>query len=333
MGFEYSDAEQRDAVVVREAAVAVGHGEFDQARSLLLEVVERAPDSDRYQGVVQEGDVLYWHYWDDEERAFFDDLLHSQPGPPEVVWLPSVYPKAYFLLGFIAIQQGELADAMPMLRSAFELDPSSPEPLIELAAMLSGQGQYDLSNTIYESALTCRPAHPPWITARVLRGRGFNEIELGDLTAARALFEESLDYDPTSPVAGQELEYIDSLERGGETVTPNIMVTGPNGDISYPGQPGPGTIELVRGLGELTASGALTNEEFDTTTERLLGSTQRRDTLDYFRCKVLLKTIAALHAGVIEGTVSLEDFAEAKAEYLDSMCTSATEEGPPEPQA
>ena len=332
MPFTYSDQEQRDAVLVREATLAVSQGELEPARSLLADVIERAPDPDEYQAIVQDGDVLYWRYWDEDEREFFEQLLQSQPGAPKVVWLPSVYPKAYFLLGLIAVQQGDLTEVIPKLRAAFELDPSSPEPLIELAAMLSARGQHGLSNTIYESALTCRPAHPPWITARILRGRGFNEIELGNLTAARALFEESLENDPTSPVPAQEIAYIDSLEHGGQTVTPNVMVTGHGVDISYPGQPGPGMIELVNGLRELVETGALTQEEFDSVEQRLLGTTQVRVSLDYFRCRVMLKMIAALYDGVVEGTVPLRDFAEKKAEYLEAMCTPLEDESS-EPQA
>ena len=175
-GPKYTDTEQQDALIVDEVFSAIRRGELAQARELAEDVASRGPSPDDYESAYEEAGVFYQRYWDDAERDFYDSVLAQLDDPPEVSWLRCAYPRACFALGFLAVQDGDLDTGIPWLMAADQYDPSNPTPKIELATVATGAGDHETSLALYEQAMESRPLQPPWIVARILRGRGFNFV-------------------------------------------------------------------------------------------------------------------------------------------------------------
>ena len=330
MDFAFTDVEQRDGILVDQAVIAVNSGEFEAARSLLGPVIERAPEPEAYEKSRAAEEYVLWRYWDPADRAFLEALTEAAEVELPVTYLPSVYPKAYFLLGFMAYQDGDVDAAIAYLQKASEMDPSAPYVYAELGTILSGRKDFDLSNKVYQVATRCRPAHEPAMYARLLRGMGYNQTELGNIEAAQRLYRESLEYDPSSTLAAQELEYLETLARGGSAVDSNMMITGRDGDLSMPGTPGPRMIELIMKVRSLAESGALSPEELASIEGRLLGTTQLRTNADYERCELAVSVIGALHHSVVEGDVPVDQFAEQKPALIEQLCAPPREERKPD---
>lgn len=62
-------------------------------------------------------------------------------------------------------------------------------------------------------ALTRSHTEAAYLEALALRGTGFALIELGDLPAVRQAYEASLQLDPASKIAANELVYIQQLQQ------------------------------------------------------------------------------------------------------------------------
>ena len=89
------------------------------------------------------------------------------------------------------------------------MEPDHPLLWIERGYIFNRIGRPQEALEAYRKAATVRRWAQPAVTARALRGQGSALINLGRFSEARDVYNASLELDPTSESAHNELEYID----------------------------------------------------------------------------------------------------------------------------
>ena len=124
---------------------------------------------------------------------------------------------ALFLKGFVLIDLGRPAEAEAFLRRAHEAEPYSAHFLNEYAEWNKMAGKWQLAHDLFaeslEKADLAESENKAAFKARALRGMGYTEIELGQLDEAERHMRESQKYEPDSPAAQHELDYIASMRK------------------------------------------------------------------------------------------------------------------------
>ena len=211
-----SDVEQENALKVNEALKAIGENDFPSARRLLQEVVANAPGEYVYS--YEEGGRLFIKFWAEDEFLQYVTGLDDRQKKKHIIWIPSAYPRAFFYLAYIDMEEGMPESAIAHLQSSLKLEPDQPICYCEMALAYSKLGNHGKALSLFEQALQARPYITSKVKARVLRGKGSELIEFGELDLAKKCLIESLKYEPDSQVALNELLYISILKTGGEAV-------------------------------------------------------------------------------------------------------------------
>ena len=122
-------------------------------------------------------------------------------------------PAAYKAAAFLAVRANDSSAALSYLDRAEELAPHWAEPLAERAYLVGKLGDRAASLEIYQAALGLTERYPSsaYLKPLVLRGIGFALIELDRLDEAQRALEASLDLEPTSELAKNELIYIQQV--------------------------------------------------------------------------------------------------------------------------
>jgi tetratricopeptide (TPR) repeat protein len=202
-----AEIETGDAEKVSRASDAISEGDLQTARSLLEEVIANAPSEYVYR--YEDGDRVFIKFWDrDEFLQFVAQMPDAEREKKKIVWIASAYPRAYFLLAFIEVEQGNHEEAMRLIEASLRLEPDQTLCLCELGVIYSSLGRYEEAVACYDRAIEARPYAPDSVKAMALRGKGIQLIELGNLELARMCLEASLEYDPSSKLAINELLYI-----------------------------------------------------------------------------------------------------------------------------
>ena len=120
-------------------------------------------------------------------------------------------PMAYKNAGFLAVSAKDTDAAFEYLGKAEQLAPYWAEPVAERAYLIGQLGDRQASLETYRVALELAEKYPGSAYAKplILRGIGYALIELGDLDAAQRTYEKSLELDPSSEIARDELDYIE----------------------------------------------------------------------------------------------------------------------------
>ena len=206
--------EEQDAQKVETAASAIERHDYETAQRLLGEVTRNAPE--RYEFLRREGTRTWVKCW-----TFVEFLAYvKQPdvrngGQGEVLWKRSAYPRAFFLLAHMDVEERRFEEALQHLSAALRLEPDHPEVLYEVGLVHSLTGQHEKALQFMEAALACRPFNSDASRARALRGMGVALIDLGQFREAETRFKESLDLQPQNESALRELRYIQHLRDGG----------------------------------------------------------------------------------------------------------------------
>ncbi len=205
--------EKVDAAKVNDALRAYHGGDRETARRLLEEVVANCPEAYVYRFV--EDRIEYIKFWDTEEfltcvAAAEDERQRgvTMPDLDKIIMLQSAYPRAYFNLGCLAIDDGDAARARDYLETCLRLEPDQPNAFIDLAIIDARQRQPQRAIECYDRALQARPLITASVKATALRGKGTQLIELGELDQAEQQLKASLVYEPANPRTLNELEYI-----------------------------------------------------------------------------------------------------------------------------
>lgn len=211
-----SDYEQADALKVEKALEAIERNDLISARRLLQEVVANAPEEYVYS--YEEGEDSFIKFWDQDEFLHYIAGLGDQQKKKHITWILSAYPRAFFYLAFIDMEEGMPESAIVRLQSSLRLEPDQPRCYCEMALAHSRMGQHEKALAFYEQALQSRSTITAKAKGLALRGKGILLIEVGELDLAKKCLLESLRYEPDSQIALQELEYISHLKTGGESV-------------------------------------------------------------------------------------------------------------------
>jgi tetratricopeptide (TPR) repeat protein len=214
MGLDPQEAVDREHL--EDAIAAIRQRDFASARLLLQAIVANCPEPYIYRFV--DGDEEYIRFWDNDE--FLAYVLDYKKGAADgqvlrqIVWLSSVYPRAYFYLAYADIEEGRYSEARAHLEQVLRLEPDQPQALCEFAALEIAEGRREQAIDLYRRALAARPSTPAHDRALALRGLAVQLIDLGQLDEAEQHLRASLVLDPRNPKTAQELEYIRRLRTG-----------------------------------------------------------------------------------------------------------------------
>jgi tetratricopeptide (TPR) repeat protein len=138
-----------------------------------------------------------------------------------------------FIGGICAVGRGDLKLGQRHLREASSLDSRSTSTRMELALVSTKMGEFDPAEEQIEFVLI--KTEDPCVIARALRLRGYIEIERGDLTDAYVSYTKSLDYEPGSQLARNELSVIyHTMEsQGFKNLPPSEYVPPPKGQLLF----------------------------------------------------------------------------------------------------
>jgi tetratricopeptide (TPR) repeat protein len=130
----------------------------------------------------------------------------AQGTPHSVTWVSERVGYLAMLDGFCAVEVKDWPLAIKMLSRAVALDPSNPDPHLELSGALAMAGQ--LKEALRDADRALALAHDGCSVGRAWRKRGYILIEMEAFDAAKIAYEKSLEVDPGNPIAMSELATI-----------------------------------------------------------------------------------------------------------------------------
>lgn len=147
---------------------------------------------------------------------------HADGTPTE--WLDIACGQAYQQQAFSALEQHQPAQAQALLDIAIRVAPYYASARTERGFLYGQQGRLEQAMDEYRAALALTRTHPEEASTQgvALRGIGWVQVEQGDLDAAQASYEQSLQIEPGNPTARHELDYIAGLraKAAGDQATP-----------------------------------------------------------------------------------------------------------------
>jgi tetratricopeptide (TPR) repeat protein len=192
----------------RRAEALIREGQLDEARILLEESVERQPG--KWRPIQERTECIQGAFWDEEE--FFAYVMPQQKAlTKSIFWVPGSYSKAWYLLALIGSKQGRLEHALFCVDCGLELEPDHPDLWSHKGVVLGKFKRHGEALECYIRAATARNWAPPAQVARALRGQGVQLIDLERLDEAEAALRQSLELEPESKIARQELDLIEQL--------------------------------------------------------------------------------------------------------------------------
>lgn len=212
-----SKQEEQDAQKVQNSLSFLMNGQLPKALEILDEVVAQTPGDYVFQ--YKEDDKLYIKFWDQEHFLHYITWQKKDPQlvSEELVWLPNAYARAYYHLGFIMVKMKNYEKAIEYLEQGQSLEPHYPIFYNEKGHAYACLKHFSKSLAQYNEVKGIDAHTTASMYAMALRGKAFVYIELGKVEEAEVLLKESLQYDPESRVALNELMYIAHLRAGGES--------------------------------------------------------------------------------------------------------------------
>ncbi|NDY95755.1 tetratricopeptide repeat protein [Wenzhouxiangella limi] len=162
---------------------------IDAARAAIPAPAEAAPEvrSDAYGRL---GDVLFAHGFSAQAEQAYRNARELNPSVAD--W--------HYLLGMLAIDRGELNQAVAHLDQAIERNPFDPVAFIRRGQTRLDQGRPEAAAPDFERALALAPDAPA-----ALAGQGRVLLSRGDHAAAAELFERVLEISPEATRLHQPL--------------------------------------------------------------------------------------------------------------------------------
>ena len=202
------NVEEKDAHKMDKAVQAVDERNLTTARTLLKEIIANTPKD--YRNTYEDGKQVFVRVWDKDEYSHFMQETSNQDGK-KVTPIPSVYPRAYYYLAYIDVEEKKFDSALTNLEQCLKLDPEQPRCLTEMALIYVQREQHEQAVSLYDRALKSHGYVSPKMKAVALRGKGVNLINLGQLDLAEKCLKESLEYEPGNELAKKELIVIAGL--------------------------------------------------------------------------------------------------------------------------
>lgn len=216
-----------DSEKVDQATQSIAAGDLKTAKRILSSVITNAPLKYSHQTEEDNGSLTI-RFWDQAEFVHF--VTWKKPSK-SIQWVVSVYPRAYFYLGFIAVAERDYHTAIDYLDRGAVLEPTNPKFKLEKAQALAGLKKYPEAFAIYNQVSEVGPFVQSTDVARALRGKGFVLIEMGRVAEAEDALKASLSFEPGSKVAQDELRYIAQLRANGGRGSLKTVVTSSGKDL------------------------------------------------------------------------------------------------------
>jgi tetratricopeptide (TPR) repeat protein len=191
--------------MLNKALSDVSNRRYKNAESLLGQLFGSMPAN--WKAFSEIGDSIYCAFWDTTEES---NCVKEHPNRTIIPMFPS-YSRAFYLLGFIAMEKEDAEGALSQLSKASSLQPDHPIILLEKATVLSKLRRPKEAYECFVLAEKPHYASSPFVLARALRGQGMTLIDLGRLDEAEVCFENSLKYEPDSKLVMNEMEYVRRL--------------------------------------------------------------------------------------------------------------------------
>ena len=187
--------------------------------------------------------------WEVDRRALAGRLLASSTGMQflwaldglgneaeqtqgEVTWVPEPIAQLKFLAGFCAIERTDWDAARQYLDGAISLAPDNHSIRLELVHVAISTRDFGGAEEQIDVVLA--NTQDPCLVAQALRKRGYIQFERGELAEAHATYTESLNHEPGSEVAKNELMSIHQMmqARGYADLPPPFFIAPPSNQLT-----------------------------------------------------------------------------------------------------
>jgi Flp pilus assembly protein TadD len=186
----------------------IAKNRLEEASSVLERATQRMPKG--WKPIREDGRFIRIAFWDQEE--FFAYVRHSRDTMEKsTLWTDDSYSRAWYILSSLASKQGRLEHAVFCADCGLVLDPDHPELWSQKGVVLGKLKRHEEAFECFSQAATIRGWAPPDQIARALRGKGVQLIDLERLDEAEAALKQSLELEPDSEIARNELDYIEQL--------------------------------------------------------------------------------------------------------------------------
>ena len=198
---------------LEQPELMIRQGQRSKAEKFLKGFVSNIPSN--WKPIEESPDRVKIAFWDMDEFLAYKAYQKIKKIEKEVLWITPSYSKAFYLLGFIAVEREDWSNAMKYIDRGLKLEPDHPLLLCEKAMILSRMGRHGEAYKLFMKASDSRSWAPANLRARALRGAGVALVDLRKLDEAEKLLKKCLELEPENVVAKNELAYIKHLQSGG----------------------------------------------------------------------------------------------------------------------
>jgi tetratricopeptide (TPR) repeat protein len=157
-----------------------------------------------------EGEFLTIAFWDQREFLAFSHH-EAKRLMKSIMWLNESYSRAWYQMAIVHSKQDHFQEALFAIGCGLELENDHPELWNEKGYLLGRLKRHQESLDCYTHAASLRDWAPARQVARALRGQGVQLVDLNRLDEAEAALQRSLELEPDSETARNELGYIADL--------------------------------------------------------------------------------------------------------------------------
>jgi tetratricopeptide (TPR) repeat protein len=196
----------------RRADELIVDGRYTDARALLEAAIREMPtgwtprrEDDRFLTIA---------FWDQEEfLAHSHHETELKQLTKSIAWVDGSYSRAWYQLAVAASKEKRFENALTCIDCGVELEPDHPELWNEKGYLLGRLQRNQEAFDCYFHAASVREWAPSSQIARALRGQGVQLVDLDRLDEAEDALRRSLELEPDSQTAHNELGYIADLRR------------------------------------------------------------------------------------------------------------------------
>jgi tetratricopeptide (TPR) repeat protein len=205
------ETEERDAQLLEESVKLINNGNKEEALDSLIEITLSIPTN--YSNKFLKDNKLFLKCWDMTDFLFKCNLYKDNYNVEDILWVKSVYPKAFYYIGYLYFENGEFENAIEFLDKGLKIDRKNPKIMNEKAQCYIKLGKIEKALEIYNKIILSKDSISLSDYALSIRGKGFVMLEENNLIEAKNCYEESLIYEPNNENAQKEIFIIDQLIR------------------------------------------------------------------------------------------------------------------------
>jgi tetratricopeptide (TPR) repeat protein len=183
-------------------------GRYAEAQALLEAALRAMPSG--WTPRRNEGEFLTIAFWDQKEFLAYSHH-EAKRLTKSIMWLNESYSRAWYQMALVHSKQDHFEEALFAIDCGLELENDHPELWSEKGYLLGRLKRHQESLDCYTHAASLRDWAPGRQVARALRGQGVQLVDLNRLGEAEAALQRSLELEPDSETARNELGYIADL--------------------------------------------------------------------------------------------------------------------------